>query len=206
MDGGGEAAPSHVARQRRRGESHAAGAGSAPAMLSCMGRLRVWHWLRDFAISLALAFLCVLFLYQPVRVEGFSMLPELTNNERIFINRVVYRVESIQHGDVVVFWFPLDPTKSFIKRVIGVPGDRVRIVNGTVYVNGQELNEPYVRPGFRDDSSYPETVVPPQRYFVLGDHRNSSSDSRIWGCVEQQAIYGKAVFAYWPMQRVGLVR
>ncbi len=171
-----------------------------------MARLHLWHWLRDFAISLALAFICVLFLYQPVRVEGFSMLPELTNNERIFINRVVYRVESIRRGDVVVFWFPLDPTKSFIKRVIGIPGDRVKIVNGTVYVNGEELDEPYVRPSYRDDVSYLETVVAPQHYFVLGDHRNSSSDSRMWGCVDGRAIYGKAVFAYWPMQRVGLVR
>lgn len=164
-----------------------------------------WRWFRDVILAGLIALVFVLFLYQPVRVEGFSMMPRLENNERIFINKFIYNFEDIHRGDVVVFWYPLDTSKSFIKRVIGVPGDRVQIVQGKVYVNGRRLVEPYVLPRYRDPWSYPEVVVPAHHYFVLGDHRNSSNDSRSWGCLDRDFIYGKASFAYWPMDRVGLV-
>ncbi len=161
--------------------------------------------LRDVVIAVAFAFFFVLFLYQPVRVDGFSMQPDLGNNERLFINKIVYRIAPIHRGDVVVFWYPLDTHKSFIKRVIGLPGDRVRISNGRVYINGERLHEPYLQRSYRDHSNMPPLRVPPHEYFVLGDHRNSSSDSRIWGCVDRKLIYGKAVFAYWPPARIGVV-
>ena len=165
-------------------------------------------WVRDLAFSVLIAVILIVFIYQPVKVEGTSMQPTLDNQERIFINKFTYHfgLGDIQRGDMVVFWFPLDPTKSYIKRVIGVPGDVVRIEAGSVFVNNQELNEPYVPNDFRDRVSYEERRVPDGEYFVLGDHRNSSSDSRTWGFVKRDAIYGKAVFVYWPLDKMGLLR
>jgi signal peptidase I len=160
-------------------------------------------WMRDLVISLAVSAFIIIFIYQPVKVEGTSMMPGLSDQERIFINKFVYRYESIDHGDVVVFRYPNDPTKSYIKRVIGVPGDRVQISFGRVYVNGRRLIEPYVPDQYSDQRSMPEIVVPPDAFFVMGDHRNMSSDSRDFGAVGRDYIYGKAVFAYWPAEKVG---
>lgn len=160
-------------------------------------------WLRDLAISLAVSAFIIIFVYQPVKVEGTSMMPSLNDQERIFINKFVYRWESIHRGDVVVFRYPNDQNKSYIKRVIAVPGDSIQISFGRVYVNGRLLYEPYVAETSTDERSYPETVVPPGSYFLLGDHRNLSSDSRDFGPVPRDFIYGKAVFAYWPAERMG---
>jgi signal peptidase I len=166
-----------------------------------------WTWLRDLSLSVVIAIVVILFLYQPVKVEGTSMMPALVDQERIFINKFVYRFgfAEIHRGDTVVFWFPGDPSKSYIKRVIGVPGDQVEVVDGQVYVNGTALAEPYVPLEYRDHSSTPATVVGPDEYFVLGDHRSSSNDSRTWGAVPRRFIYGKAVFVYWPLDRLGLL-
>lgn len=163
-------------------------------------------WLRDLVISLAISCFIIIFLYQPVKVEGTSMMPSLEDQERIFVNKFVYRLESIQRGDVVVFRYPRDPSKSFIKRVIGLAGDHIRIEAGQVYVNGKQLDEDYVPAAYEDERSYPEIVVPPDSYFVLGDHRSLSNDSRDFGPVPQHYIYGKAVFGYWPMDKMGRVR
>jgi signal peptidase I len=163
-------------------------------------------WLRDLIISLAISAFIIIFLYQPVKVEGTSMMPSLEDQERIFVNKFVYRLEPIERGDIVVFRYPRDPSKSYIKRVIGMAGDRIRIDGGQVYVNGQALDESYVPPEYTDSRSYPESVVPAQSYFVLGDHRSMSNDSRDFGSVNQSFIYGKAVFGYWPMDKVGRVR
>jgi signal peptidase I len=135
-------------------------------------------------------------------------MPALTDQERIFINKFNYRfgIGSIERGDLVVFYFPLDRSKSYIKRVIGVPGDVVRIDDGVVSVNGQVLLEDYVPEDYRDRQSHPATTVPPDNYFVLGDHRSSSNDSRAWGTVERKYIYGKAVFVYWPLEKMGRLR
>jgi signal peptidase I len=135
-------------------------------------------------------------------------MPTLIDNERIFINKFTYHfgLGDIARGDMVVFWFPLDKDKSYIKRVIGLPGDSVYIDAGQVYVNGQLLDEPYVPEECRDRVSREEQTVPPGQYFVLGDHRNSSSDSRTWGYVKRDAIYGKAVFVYWPLGKMGRLR
>src|SRR6185437_8586791 len=103
------------------------------------------------------------------------------------------------------FWYPRDTTKSYIKRVIGMPGDTVQIVDGAVYVNGKALTENYVPSEYRDHSTMDARKVPPDDYFVLGDHRSSSNDSRAWGWVPRQYIYGKAVFVYWPLDKMGLL-
>jgi signal peptidase I len=165
-------------------------------------------WLRDLVLSSLLALVVILFLYRPVKVEGTSMMPGLEDQERVFISQSFYRlgVGSLERGDTVVFWFPGDPTKSFIKRVVGLPGDRVEMRLGQVWVNGRPLSEPYVPEEYRDRGSTPALVVPPNYYWVLGDHRSSSNDSRSWGPVPRSAIYGKAVFAYWPIERLGLLR
>jgi signal peptidase I len=160
-------------------------------------------WMRDLVISLAISAFVIVFLYQPVKVEGTSMMPSLNDQERIFINKFVYRIEPIQRGDIVVFRYPRDPSKSFIKRVIGVAGDHVRIVDGRVYVNGKFLVEDYVPGAYEDERSLPDTVVPADSYFVLGDHRSLSNDSRDFGAVPAGYIYGKAVFGYWPVDKVG---
>ena len=160
-------------------------------------------WLRDLIISLIVSAFIIVFIYQPVKVEGTSMMPSLSDQERIFINKFVYRFEAIDRGDVVVFRYPFDPTKSYIKRVIGVPGDRVQISFGRVYVNSHRLSEPYVPDQYEDERSMPEIVVPAGSYFVLGDHRNMSSDSRDFGPVAREYVYGKAVFAYWPADKMG---
>lgn len=163
-------------------------------------------WIRDLAISVIIAVLIIVFLYQPVKVEGTSMMPELTDQERIFINKFVYKFGDIQRGDVVVFWYPRDTSKSYIKRVIGLPGEKVRITGGRVFLNGRELNEPYVRPAYLDYQSYPERTVEPDHYYVLGDHRNSSNDSREWWTVPRENIYGQAVLVYWPVEKFQLLR
>jgi signal peptidase I len=163
-------------------------------------------WVRDLIISLGISAFIIVFLYQPVKVEGTSMMPSLDDQERIFINKFVYRIEPIQRGDIVVFRYPRDPQKSFIKRVIGVAGDHVRIVDGRVYLNGKLLVEDYVPRLYQDDRSYQDVVVAPDSYFVLGDHRSLSNDSRDFGPVDSSYIYGKAVFGYWPMDKLGRLR
>ena len=173
----------------------------APASLH--GELRAWT--RDLLLAIGLAMVIIIFLYQPVKVEGTSMAPLLTDQERIFINKFVYRFEPIERGDVVVFWYPLDRSKSFIKRVVGLPGEMVEIRQGRAYGNGKRLEEPYVPRQFTDGSTYGPVRVPPGEYFVMGDHRASSNDSRVFGPVPDRYISGKAVFAYWPMDRFGLI-
>jgi len=113
---------------------------------------------------------------------------------------------TIQRGDIVVFRYPRDTSKSFIKRVIGLAGDRIRIESGEVFVNGEALEEDYVPAAYADQRSYSEIVVPLNSYFVLGDHRTMSNDSRDFGPVSIGYIYGKAVFGYWPMDKMGRVR
>lgn len=166
----------------------------------------VHSWLRDLTISIIVSVFIIVFLYQPVRVEGTSMLPVLEDQDRLFINKLAYRVGEIHHGDVVVFLYPHDHSKSYIKRIIAGPGEDVRIEHGRVYVNGKRLVERYVPSMYTDDRSQPDMVVPEHEYFVMGDHRSISSDSRDFGPVERELIYGKAAFVYWPMDQVGVVR
>jgi signal peptidase I len=170
--------------------------------------LRPWtsSWARDVLVSVIVSAIIIVFLYQPVRVEGTSMLPMLQDQDRLFINKIAYRVGDVHRGDVVVFLYPHDHSKSYIKRVIAVGGDHLKIDHGQVWVNGKELKEGYVPLRYEDERSQPETVIPPHEYWVMGDHRSISSDSRDFGPVERDLIYGKAAFVYWPVDQMGVVR
>lgn len=159
---------------------------------------------RDIIFAAVMAVLIVVFVVQPVKVEGTSMQPRLENDERIFVNKFTYNFDPIQRGDIVVFWFPDDPSKSFIKRVIGLPNERVRVERGQVFINGRLLDEPYLSPERnKSPAVYGETVVKEHYYYVMGDNRDASNDSRRWGLVPEKYIYGKAMFRYWPLPRIG---
>jgi signal peptidase I len=162
-------------------------------------------WLRDIGIAVVASILIITVLYQPVRVEGTSMQPGLRDQDRLFIDKFFFRFEKITRGDVVVFHYPRDPEKSYIKRVIGLPGDTVAIRQGRVFINGEPISEPYVPRRYRDTRSMGELAVPPDEYFVMGDHRSISSDSRDFGPVDRDLIYGKAAFIYWPADNMGVV-
>jgi signal peptidase I len=164
--------------------------------------------LRDLVFALMIMALVLVFVAQPVKVEGTSMLPRLQDGERIFVNKLIYYgLPRIERGDIVVFWFPDDPTKSYIKRVIGLPGETVQMRGGRILVNGKELPEPYLDPGLNvTDDDRPPTYVKPHYYFVMGDNRDNSSDSRSWGLVPEKYIYGKALFRYWPLSKASVIR
>jgi signal peptidase I len=168
-------------------------------------RTHLQLWVRDFVISLMASFFIITFLYQPVKVEGTSMQPELRDQDRLFVNKFAYNFEKISRGDVVVFYYPRDTQKSYIKRVIALPGDNIRIDDGRLYVNGKRVDEPYVPKRFYDTRSMADMVVPPHEYFVMGDHRSISSDSRDFGPVTRKLIYGKAAFIYWPADNMGVI-
>jgi signal peptidase I len=194
--------PTNVASEVPAPAAPASAASESPSTdHSFRNEIRVWT--RDLLIAIGLALIIIVFLYQPVKVEGTSMAPLLSDQERIFINKFVYRFEPIDRGDVVVFWYPLDRSKSFIKRVVGLPGETVEIRQGLVYVNGKSMPEPYVPPQYEDMSDFGPVRVPRDSYFVMGDHRISSNDSRVFGPVASRYIYGRAVFAYWPVDHFG---
>lgn len=163
---------------------------------------------RDLSLSVLIAILIVVFLFQPVKVEGTSMMPSIGDQQRIFVDKFFFQagISEIHRGDVVVFWFPRDQRISYIKRVIGIPGDTVAIRHGRVVLNGQVMDEPYVPESFRDEAEMPEVRLMHEEYFVMGDHRNSSNDSRSWGPVAREFIYGKAIFTYWPLAEMRVVR
>lgn len=166
---------------------------------------------RDLVFALMIAALVVVFIVQPVKVEGTSMLPRLHDGERIFVNKLIYYEEyrwapKVDRGDIVVFWFPDDPSKSYIKRVIGLPGDTVEVRDGVVRVNGSELDEPYLDKKLSlSPRSQAPVQVKPGYYFVMGDNRDNSSDSRTWGLVPKKYVYGKALFRYWPLNVASVI-
>ena len=137
-----------------------------------------------------------------IRVEGNSMEPSLHNGQFVVVNRLAYQFDEPTRGDIVVFYFPLDTERRFIKRVVGSPGDRVQITNGQVFVNGNLLDEPYIAaaPSYSGDWQVGE-----QQVFVLGDNRNNSEDSQNWGMLPMNEVIGKAVLVYWPPADIGLI-
>jgi signal peptidase I len=166
---------------------------------------------RDLIFALMIAALVVVFVVQPVKVEGTSMLPRLHDGERIFVNKLIYYDEyrwapKVERGDIVVFWFPDDPSKSYIKRVVGLPGDTVEVREGNVLINGSFLNETYLDPKENlSTRSQSPIYVKPNYYFVMGDNRDNSSDSRAWGLVPKKYIYGKALLRYWPPSAASVI-
>jgi signal peptidase I len=182
-----------------------AGAGARP-IVSPEVKAELIEYLQAFAIAIVLAAFIITYVAQSFVVEGSSMEPSLYNRERLLVNKLVYRFRKPEYGDVVVFRYPANPKRRFIKRVIGVPGDVVEIRDGHVILNGVVLDEDYTR-----DFTYgyfgPKTV-PEGRYFVLGDNRNNSDDSRYpdVGFVPMENIVGKASFRWWPPGRMSLIR
>jgi signal peptidase I len=165
-----------------------------------------WEFLHDLSVAVLFCFFLIAFVAQAFRVQGTSMEPLLLDGERIVVNKFVYRFRPIERGDVVVFWYPRDPSVSFVKRVVALPGDLVEIRGGELVVNGLAVKEPYLPASFRDDDSHGPTEIRKGYYFVLGDHRRSSNDSRSWGEVPEKYIYGRAVFRFWPVARMGPIR
>jgi signal peptidase I len=163
--------------------------------------------LRDLIFALMFAVLVVVFVVQPVKVEGTSMLPRLHDGERIFVNKLIYYgLPKLSRGDIVVFWPPHDPSKSYIKRIIGLPGETVEVREGRIRINNRELEEPYLDPQLNlSHMNQPPVIVKEHYYFVMGDNRDNSSDSRFWGLVPEKYIYGKALFRYWPLSNASLI-
>jgi signal peptidase I len=167
---------------------------------------------RDIFLIVVVFILFGVFAVQPVVVEGTSMLPQLNDGERLLVNKLVYyKIQSvswghIERGDIVVFWFPKEPDKSYVKRIIGLPGEIVEVRNGKVYIDGQELNEDYLDIEHNQSlPSFPPKKVEEHFYFVMGDNRDNSSDSRYWGLVPEKYIYGKAFFRYWKPSKMGFL-
>lgn len=162
---------------------------------------------RDCLFAILFAVLIMVFVVQPVKVEGSSMLPRLHDGERIFVNKLVYYdLPELERGDIVVFWFPDDPTKSYIKRIVALPGETVEIRTGQVFINGARLEENYLDPN-RNQINFnkPPTLVKPHYYFVMGDNRDNSDDSRRWGLVPEKYIYGKAMLRFYPLSVFGMI-
>jgi signal peptidase I len=156
-------------------------------------------WLKTLASAAVYATLIVTFVFQVARVEGYSMQPTLQDNDRLIVNKLAYRLGDPKIGDIVMLYSPLEPDKALVKRVIGQPGDRVRIVGGRVYRNEALLDDSFVAPAFRSHDDWGPQVIPEGYYFVMGDHRNNSSDSRSWGYVPKRYIAGKVQARWWPL-------
>lgn len=158
-------------------------------------------WFKTLASAAVYATLIVTFGFQVARVEGQSMAPTLADQDRLIVNKLAYRLHDPQVGDIVMLYYPVDPNKSFVKRVIAEENDIVRIVNGRVYRNEVPISDDYVRPEFRSHEDLGPLVIPEGYYFVMGDHRNNSSDSRHWGMVPKKYIIGKVQLRWWPIPK-----
>ena len=169
-----------------------------------MQRLTIWKdelvaWFKTLASAGVYATLIVTFGFQVARVEGQSMAPTLADQDRLIVNKLAYRIGEPRRGDIVMLYYPLNPDKSFVKRVIAEEGDEVRIVDGRVYVNDVPLADDFVPPEYRSHDDHPPLRVKDGYYYVMGDHRNNSSDSRHWGEVPKKYIIGKVQLRWWPI-------
>lgn len=156
-------------------------------------------WFKTLASAAVYATLIVTFGFQVARVEGMSMAPTLQDQDRLIVNKLAYRIGDPKVGDIVMLYYPLKPEKSFVKRVIAEEGDNVRIVDGKVYRNEVLLDDSFVPAEYRSHDDWGPTVIPEGYYFVMGDHRNNSSDSRHWGFVPKKYIIGKVQLRWWPL-------
>jgi len=180
------------------------GFSAVPAKPTTAERFQAWHdefwaWVKTLASAAVYATLIVTFGFQVARVEGLSMAPTLDDQDRLIVNKLVYRLSSPRRSDIVMLYYPLNPDKSFVKRVIAEEGDQVRIVDGRVYVNDVPLPDDYVPEEYRSHDDWGPQVIPEGYYFVMGDHRNNSSDSRHWGMVPKKYIIGKVQVRWWPV-------
>ena len=169
-----------------------------------MHRLHVWKdelvaWFKTLFSAAVYATLIVTFGFQVARVEGQSMAPTLADQDRLIVNKFAYRLGAPRRGDIVMLYYPLNPDKSFVKRVIAEEGDEVRIVDGRVYVNDVPMVDDFVPAEYRSHDDFGPTRIQEGYYFVMGDHRNNSSDSRHWGEVPKKYIIGKVQLRWWPL-------
>ena len=172
----------------------------------CRAGEEVWAWVKTIASAAVYAVLIVTFGFQIARVEGTSMAPTLEDHDRLVVNKLIYRLSDPQPGDIAMLFWPLNPDKSFVKRVIAGEGDMVRIVDGHVYVNDLPVRDDYVPNDFRSHEDWGPLTIPQGYYFVLGDHRNNSSDSREWGLVPKKYMVGKLLVRWWPVPQATLFK
>lgn len=158
-----------------------------------------WAWMKTLASAALYAIVIVTFVFQVARVEGLSMAPTLDDQDRLIVNKLIYRMSDPRRGDIVMLYYPLDPDKMFVKRVIAEEGDQVRIVDGRVYVNDVPMPSEYVPVEYQSHDDWGPQVIPQGHYFVMGDHRNNSQDSRHFGFVPKRYIVGKVQVRWWPV-------
>ena len=156
-------------------------------------------WLKTLASGAVYATLVITFVFQVARVDGQSMAPTLEDRDRLIVNKLAYHIGDPRVGDIVMLYYPVNPDKAFVKRIIAAEGDRVQIVDGRVYRNDVLINDNYVRSEYRSHDDWGPEVVPEGYYFVMGDHRNTSSDSRHWRFVPKKYIIGKVQVRWWPI-------
>lgn len=161
----------------------------------------LWAWLKTLMSAAVYATLIVTFGFQVARVEGQSMAPTLEDQDRLIVNKLHYRLDSPAVGDIVMLYYPRDPEKSFVKRVIGEPGDTIRVENGRVFRNDVPMRDDFIADEYRSHDDWGPEVIPEGYYFVMGDHRNNSSDSRAWGFVPKKYIIGKVQLRWWPIKQ-----
>ena len=167
----------------------------------------VWEWIKSLAIAFVLAMFIRTFFFQAFKIPSSSMYPTLQIRDHLIANKLIYRFREPKRGDVIIFRFPDRTRRDFVKRLVGLPGEKVAISGGKVYINGEEAIESRVNGRYYfNDEGMPEEEVPPQSYFVLGDNSANSYDSRYWGFVRRQEVLGEALFIYWPPGRWGLIK
>ena len=166
----------------------------------------VWAWIKTIASAAVYAILIVTFGFQVARVEGMSMAPTLEDQDRLIVNKLIYRIRPPHKNDIVMLYYPVNPDKSFVKRVIAEENDLVRIVDGKVYVNDVPVDDTYVPSEFRSHDDWGPSMIQEGYYFVMGDHRNNSSDSRHWGLVPKKYIIGKVQVRWWPIPEATLFK
>jgi signal peptidase I len=182
----------------------AAGAAVTGAQQMAILRAELVAWFKTLFSAAVYATLIVTFGFQIARVEGQSMAPTLADQDRLIVNKLAYRLGPPRRGDIVMLYYPRDPDKSFVKRVIAEEGDTVKIEDGRVFVNDVPMPDDYVLPEYRSHEDEPPRIIQPGYYFVMGDHRNNSSDSRTWGEVPKKYIVGRVQLRWWPIPHARL--
>jgi signal peptidase I len=196
--GGESGAPRSPLASLRHPLPRASGSAARTATLLRIQE-ELWAWVKTIASAAVYAILIVTFGFQVARVEGMSMAPTLEDQDRLIVNKLIYRISSPRKGDIVMLYYPVNPDKSFVKRVIAEESDLVRIVDGRVYVNDVPVKDDYVPNEFRSHDDWGPQMIQEGYYFVMGDHRNNSSDSRHWGLVPKKYIIGKVQVRWWPV-------